>query len=209
MGVPVEVPGLGTIVPEIPGGTIVIIESGADGAKSFLVQTLVRTALRKGDTVTYLTSRDATILNEQLLDGGVANPPPGQNLRVLELDSLADWASVGEERGVLAIDSFSFLTLTFPSAQLATTMRGFRARCRSSGLTVVLATDRGMFESHNEAIAIHLADGLMQFHTKEGPEGLIRYLRIPKWTAGTLTDRNIYYEFDGKRMAIDLRRRVL
>ncbi len=209
MNVPVEVPGLGTIVPEVDGGTIVIVESGADGAKSFLVRTLARTALRQGDIVTYLTSRDASDVREMLLDGGSATPPPPERLAVQELDSLPDWHPNGTSVGVLAIDSFSFLTLDMSPPALATMMRSFRAQCHASGLTVILATDRGMFEPRNEAIAIHLADGLIQFHTKEGPEGLVRYLRIPKWSAGTLTDRNVYYEFDGKHMAIDLRRRVL
>ncbi|MCI4356120.1 MAG: hypothetical protein L3K18_03105 [Thermoplasmata archaeon] len=209
MGLPVEVPGLGTIVHELSEGTIVIVESGADGAKSFLVRTLARTALNRGWPVTYLTSRDGPDVRTALLNGGVAAPPPAGLLSVVELDSLKDWLPVGLERGLLAIDSFSFLTLDLTPTQLATTLRELRERCHRSGLAVVLATDRGMFEPRGEAIAIHLADGLIQFHTKEGPEGLIRYLRVPKWSAGTLTDRNIYYDFDGKHMAIDLRRRVL
>jgi KaiC/GvpD/RAD55 family RecA-like ATPase len=209
VGVPVEVPGLATIVPEVAGGTIVIVESGADGAKSFLVRTLARTALRQGDRVTYLTSRDSSDVQHMLLDGGAPTPPPPERLAVQELDALPDWHAIGAAAGILAIDSFSFLTLDMSAPALATMMRTFRTQCHASGLTVILATDRGMFEPRNEAIAVHLSDGLIQFHTKEGPEGLVRYLRIPKWSEGTLTDRNVYYEFDGKHMAIDLRRRVL
>jgi KaiC/GvpD/RAD55 family RecA-like ATPase len=209
MGLPVEVPGLGTIIHELAEGTIVIVESGADGAKSFLVRTLARTALQRGWPVSYLTSRDGPDVRTSLLNGSGGPFPTTGQLNVVELDSLKDWVPVGLERGLLAIDSFSFLTLDLTPSQLAATLRELRERCHRSGLAVVLATDRGMFEPRGEAIAIHLADGLIQFHTKEGREGLIRYLRVPKWSAGTLTDRNIYYDFDGKRMAIDLRRRVL
>jgi hypothetical protein len=66
-----------------------------------------------------------------------------------------------------------------------------------------------MFEPRAEAIAVHLADGFIQFHAREAPEGMQRFLRIPKWLDGKFVDRNIYYEFDGKRIAIDLRSRVL
>jgi hypothetical protein len=58
-------------------------------------------------------------------------------------------------------------------------------------------------------VVTHLSDGYLQFHAREGPEGVLRFLRIPKWMDGKFVDRNIYYEFDGKRIAIDLRRRVL
>jgi hypothetical protein len=55
----------------------------------------------------------------------------------------------------------------------------------------------------------HLSDGFIQFHAREGPEGVLRFLRIPKWMDGKFVDRNIYYEFDGKRISVDLRSRVL
>jgi hypothetical protein len=74
---------------------------------------------------------------------------------------------------------------------------------------VVLAIDRGMFDPRSEAVVVHLSDGLLQFQSREGTEGLMRYLRIPKWTEGKFFDRNVYYEFDGARLAIDLRHRVL
>ncbi|HZY92208.1 MAG TPA: hypothetical protein VFG07_05500, partial [Thermoplasmata archaeon] len=103
----------------------------------------------------------------------------------------------------------SFLTLDLGPSRLAELLRSLRAVGREKLTTVVLTTDRGMSDGRSEAIATHLADGMFQFHAKEGPEGLLRYLRIPKWADGRFVDRNIYYDFDGKRIAIDLRRRVL
>jgi KaiC/GvpD/RAD55 family RecA-like ATPase len=209
MGLPVEVPGLDTIIPQVADGKIIVVESGADEAKSFFVRRLARTALGLGWPVTYLTSRDGTDLSHSLLNGGSANPPSPVLLQVAERDTLRGWQGFEGAKGLLAIDSFSFLTLDFPSDQLSELLRRLRVACQMQDLTVVLATDRGMFDPRAEAVVIHLADGFIQFHAKEGPEGLIRYLRVPKWTGGTFVDRNVYYEYDGKRLAIDLRRRVL
>lgn len=209
MGLPVEVPGLDTIIPRVEDGMIFSVESGADGVKSFFVRRVARTALRAGWPVTFVTSRDGPDIAHELSNGGGDALPPNGALRVVERESLEGWGDIEGLRGLLVVDSFSFLTLELPSSILSEMLRHLRTVGHTQGLTVALGTDRGMFDARSEAILGHLSDGLIQFHTREGPEGLIRYLRIPKWTEGTLVDRNIYYEYDGKRLAIDLRRRVL
>jgi len=209
MGLPIEIPGLSTILPEIPDGQVAIVEGGADGAKGYFARNLARTALRLGHRVTYLTSRDGSVVTAALEKDATVGPGLPGVLRVEELDTLTREATEGARDGLLAIDSFSFLTLDTQVGALAEMLRSIRMRCLQNGLIVILATDRGMFDSRSEAIAVHLSDGVIQFQSKEGPEGIVRYLRIPKWPSGTLTDRNIYYEFDGKKMVIDLRRRVL
>jgi KaiC/GvpD/RAD55 family RecA-like ATPase len=208
MGIPVEVPGLDTILPELSEGRVVVVESGADSAKSFFVRRLGITALRAGWPVTFVISRDREEMLRLLSkEGG----PMGlaDDLEIVERDSVDDLAHFAGKGGFLAVDSFSFLTLDTPASALAGMLRGLRSECREKLTTVLLATDRGMFEPRGEAVVAHLADGVLQFHSREGPEGLLRYLRIPKWTEGKFFDRNIYYEFDGKRLAIDLRSRVL
>jgi KaiC/GvpD/RAD55 family RecA-like ATPase len=208
MGLPVEVPGLDTILPEVTAGRIVMVESGADSAKSFFVRRLALTALRSQWPVTFVTSRDREELLSLLSkEGGPLGL--GGDLDVIEKDSVDDLAHFASKGGLLAIDSFSLLTLDLAPSVLAAMMRALRAKCRELLTTVILGTDRGMFEPRGDAVVSHLADGLLQFHSKEGPEGLIRFLRVPKWTEGRFVDRNIYYEFDGKRIAIDLRSRVL
>jgi KaiC/GvpD/RAD55 family RecA-like ATPase len=209
MGIPVEVPGLDTIIPEVGEGRLLVVESGADAAKSFFVRRLALTALRNHWPVTYLISRDAEELRALLSVEGGGALDNGARLVIHEEDAVRTLADYGGEGGLLAIDSFSFLTLDLPPTKFAVLVRALRAVCHEKGTTVLLATDRGMFEPRAEAVALHLADGVIQFHAKEGPEGVIRFLRIPKWTDGKFVDRNIYYEFDGKRLAIDLRRRVL
>ena len=209
MGLPVEVPGLDTIVPQVADGRIFVAESGPDGVKSFFVRTIARTALRAGRPVTFVTSLSGSEVAHDLLNGGGTDPTLRELLKIRELDSLDSWEEMESLRGVLVIDSFSFLALDMTSPELAHFLRRLRATGQSQGLTVVLATDRGMLDGRSEAILGHLSDGWIQFQAKEGPEGLTRYLRIPKWTEGMLVDRNVYYDYDGKRLAIDLRRRVL
>ncbi len=209
MDVPVEVPGLDTIIPNVSQGSIVVVEGGADAVKSFFVRRLAKSALSAGSPVTFVTSRDGADLSRELLNGGGAPIARPDSLTVLERESLEPWNEIELLRGLVVVDSFSFLTLGLTLSQLSEVLRRLRAVAHVHGLTVILATDRGMFDLRSEAIVDHLADGLIQFHSKEGTEGLIRFLRVPKWTSGTLIDRNIYYEYDGKRLAIDLRRRVL
>ena len=209
MNIPIEVPGLDTILPEIEQGRLVVVESGADSAKSFFVRRLSLTAGRVGAPVRFVTSRDASEVQALLAaEGGVDARSEGW-IQVYERDRLDDFEEFEPDGGLLTVDSYSYLTLNVAPAQMASALRRLRSACRTHGMTAVLATDRGMFDPRSEAVATHLADGFLQFHAREGPEGVQRFLRIPKWMDGRFVDRNIYYEFDGKRIAIDLRRRVL
>lgn len=202
-------PGLDTIIPEIAEGRVVVVESGADSAKSFFIRRLALTAIRNHARVTFLISRDAAELHTQLKNEGALEDWLEENVSIHELNSVDHLDEYAGDGGLLAVDSFSLLTLDLPPEQLAPMLRKLRAVCSDRRTMVVLATDQGMFEPRAEAVTTHLADGVIQFQSKEGPEGLVRYLRIPKWMQGKFVDRNIYYEFDGSRLAIDLRRRVL
>lgn len=186
-----------------------IVESGADLTNSFLVRRLSRSALDRGRRVTFLTSRDEGEVREALEPASGATPRTDRKATIVQLDAIDGWGDLAPSDGLLAVDSFSFLTLDLGPQELAHLLRQLRTVCRSRRSTAVLATDRGMFDPRAEAIAIHLVDGYIQFHSREGSEGPVRFLRIPKWTDGKFFDRNIYYDFDGQRIAIDLRTRVL
>ncbi|MCI4323067.1 MAG: hypothetical protein L3K03_03445 [Thermoplasmata archaeon] len=209
MGIPVEVPGLDTIIPEIPDGQLIVVESGTDPAKNYFIRTLCLAAYRQGRPVTFVTSRDREELAETFRPTPSTAVPTATPIQVVERDSISSLEEfIGQDR-TLAVDSFSFLTLDLPPNHLAALLRNLHAMCHGHGTTALLATDRGMFDPRGEAVTVHLADGMFQFHAKEGPEGLMRFLRIPKWMDGRFVDRNIYYDYDGQRMAIDLRRRVI
>jgi KaiC/GvpD/RAD55 family RecA-like ATPase len=209
VGLPVEVPGLDQIIPDLGEGRLVVVESGPDPAKGFFVRRLGRTALRLGWPVTFVISRDRKELDALFTAEGTVLPEFTEQLNIVEQDSIRTMDGYGQQGGLLAVDSFSFLTLELPGDRLAPLLRGLRELGRERRTTVVLATDRGMFTPSAEAVTAHLADGVIQFHAKESTEGIVRFIRIPKWTDGRFVDRNIYYEFDGQRIAIDLRRRVL
>lgn len=209
MGLPVEVPGLDTIIPDVGEGRLVVVESGPDPAKGFFIRQLGRTALRLGWPVSFVISRDRRELDELFTVEGTSLPDYAEQFHIVEQDAIRVVDGFGQQGGLLAIDSFSFLTLELPGDRLAPLLRGLRDLARERKTTVVLATDRGMFTPSSEAVTSHLADGVIQFHAKEATEGIVRFIRIPKWTNGRFVDRNIYYEFDGRRIAIDLRRRVL
>jgi KaiC/GvpD/RAD55 family RecA-like ATPase len=210
-GIPIDIPGLSTIIPEVTQGRVLVAESGADPAKSFFVRHLASSALRLGWPVTFITTRDRAELESRFAQEG-AQPRVGawaESLEILERDSMDRLDGLSERTGLLVFDSFSLLTLELQPLELARFLREVRVFCRRPATAVILATDRGMSEPRSEAITLHLADGAVQFHSKEGPESLLRYLRIPKWMDTRFVDQNIYYDFDGRRIAIDLRRRVL
>ena len=209
MSLPIEVPGLNTLISEIDDGTIIIVEGGADLAKSFFVRRLCRTAIHAGRPVSFVTSRDAGELRALFARENGESSGATAQVQVVEMDALDSLAELVPRGGLLAVDSFSFLTLGLVPNDLARMLRDLHRASRENGATALLVTDEGMFESRSEAVLAHLAEGHIQFHAQEGSEGLVRFLRIPKWADGRFVDRNIYYDFDGRRMAIDLRNRVL
>ena len=208
MNIPVEIPGLNTLIPEVAEGRLVVVEGGTDAAKSFFVRRIALTALRGSWPVTFVISRDRLELLGLLATEGGSPGPDGQ-LTIVEKESIHSLDEFATKSGLLVVDSFSFLTLELPAVELAHMLRHLRELCQTHGLSVLLAIDRGMMASHAEAVTAHMSDGLLQFHTQEGPEGVFRFLRISKWTGVGLVEKNIYYEFDGKRLAIDLRNRVI
>ena len=209
MDVPIEVPGLDSIIPHLAGGQLLVAESGPDPAKSYFLRKICITGLRLEQPVTFVTSRGKDEIHTLFHREGGFIEEYSETLHVREEDTLGSLDGGNPPSGILAVDSFTLLTLDLGSTQLAKLLREFRSLCLDKGTTVLLATDRGMQAPSSEAVTNHLSDCVVQFHAKEGPEGVVRFLRIPKWTDGKFVDRNIYYDYDGKRMAIDLRRRVI
>ena len=209
MSLPIEIAGLDTLLPDIDDGTIVIVEGGADVAKNFFVRRLCRTAFHAGRPITFITSRDGSEVQALFTRENGEATRTGASINVLERDAVDSLSAFIPKGGVLAVDSFSFLTLGLAPTDLALMLRELHRTTRETGAIVLLATDQGMLDPRGEAVVTHLAEGHIEFHAQEGTEGLLRFIRIPKWADGRFIDRNIYYEFDGKRIAIDLRARVL
>src|SRR5580693_6510345 len=127
MTIPVEVPGLDTIIPSLEEGSLLVIESGADPAKSFFIRRIARTALRVGRPVSFLISRDQAELRALMAAEGTPEEGAANGrLKVEELDHLEGLDGHAESGGLLAVDSFSFLTLDLPPSKLAPLLRSLR-----------------------------------------------------------------------------------
>jgi KaiC/GvpD/RAD55 family RecA-like ATPase len=203
VGVPIEVPGLSRFIAEVPDGRLILIEGDMGPSKGFLAARLACSAAAAGRQVTYVTSGRRHDAEERLgMWEGSARPD------VVEAEG---WPGVEEESDGsqdLVVDGFSFLALDVPPVELARSLRGVAARLARTGGIGVFTVERGMLEPRSAAVAAHLADGLIQFHAREDVDGVVEFLRIPKWMQGVAHPRNIYYGFEGRRLSIDTRRRV-
>ena len=95
MNIPIEIPGLSTLLPEVAEGRLVVVEGGADAAKSFFVRRLALTALRGNWPVTFVISRDRTELLGLLgAEGGISQPDGALTIIEQEsIESLDDFAT--------------------------------------------------------------------------------------------------------------------
>src|SRR5579862_8705826 len=102
-GIPITIPGLSTIIPEVAQGRILVAESAADPAKSFFVRSLGTSALRLGWTVTFVTTRDRTELEGRFAQEG-EQPRTGawtESLEIIEQDSLDHLGDLAQRGGLL------------------------------------------------------------------------------------------------------------
>jgi hypothetical protein len=125
VGIPIDIPGLNTIIPEIGDGRVVIVESGADLTNSYFVRHLGSSVLGLGRPVTFVTSKDRGEVQETLKSGPSVANGSANHARILEMDSVANLDELAPEGGLLAVDSVSFLTLGLSSHDLAHLLRRF------------------------------------------------------------------------------------
>ena len=204
MPIPLGLPGLENVVPEIPDGRILVVEGGTDPTKSFFARHIARQAAVEDRLVTLVTSRGA----EEIVAHYERHDGAPEALRVHEAAAWDDMEAGLGETSDLVVDSFSFLALSATRQELTQGLRAMRARCRATGDVAVLSMERGMLDAAAEAVVHHLADGILQFHVREDTEGIVQYVRIPRWMDGGVHTRNIYYSFDGRRILVDTRNRV-
>lgn len=193
MPVAVEVPGLDAYVAAVPDGRIVLLEGGLAPAKSSLARRLGRTAAAAGRPTLLLTTRGAEASLE--VEG-------------LSVQAVDTWPTAWPDDQDLVVDSFSLLALGSAPTVLAGRLRNLREACIRQGRIAVLVLDDGHLDVAARAVCHHLADGVIQFLSRDDSEGLVSYLRIPKWMDGGAFDRNLFYGFTGRQILIDTRRRV-
>ena len=88
-------------------------------------------------------------------------------------------------------------------------MEDMRDECIEKHATALLTLVDGMLGEKEEITTEYLADGIIRFLTKKSPKGIDRYIRIPRWIGNISFDDNINYTFDGNKMHVDQRERVV
>jgi hypothetical protein len=195
MPVAIEVPGLDAFTPEVPDGRVVLVEGDLSPAKGHLARRIGRTAAAGQRPVALMTTRG----------GETAESAEG-----VQVHDVAAWPAHGHPDGHdLVVDSFSLLALDVPPATVAERVRAIRRDCQRNGRIAVLVLDDGQLDPAARAACHHLADGVIQFLTRDDADGPVSYLRIPKWMDRAGADKNLFYGFDGRQILIDTRRRVI
>lgn len=204
MGVPLDVPGLQPFVDHVPDGSLILAEGGVEPSASHFAHRVAAAAAREHRPVTVATSRNKADVKQMLAGLGEAES-------AVEIAEITEWRQIPDEARNskdLVVDNFSFLAIDAGHADLRGLLRDLRRVARQAQGVIVLTADRDLLEPRAASLVNHLADGIVQFHTRDDSDGLSHFLRIPKWTDGRTFPNNIHYSFDGRRLLIDQRRRV-
>jgi KaiC/GvpD/RAD55 family RecA-like ATPase len=203
MGIPITIAGLNEFIPEIPNGNTILVEGTIEPIKTIFVQHLAGEAKKRGHEVTYITSRAKEEVIEQLTyyNGTIDFP-------IIEERSSRHWKDFIKEKTILVIDSYSYLVLDDTLHEVRTTLEELDTLCKQRHAIILLTVEKGMLEEKISITVSHIADGIIQFLSHDTAKGIARFIRIPKWLNRRSFDENIYYQFDGKRISIDLRARV-
>jgi archaellum biogenesis ATPase FlaH len=204
MGIPIEIAGMGEFIQKIPFGNLVLIEGSIDPITTIFVQTLSTIAVHENTPVRFITSRAEEEVRDQIQlfqDDCVDFP-------IIAERSHRHWQNHITEKGLTVIDSFSYLNIERSLDDVRRVLEEFLKLCKEKKAIMLLTTERGMLSKQVEVTCAHLADGIFCFLTRDTEKGIRRYIRVPKWMSGQSFDENIYYQFDGREMKIDLRARV-
>ncbi len=204
MGIPIHITGLNEFIPEIPDGTMILVEGSIDPIASIFVQQLANVATDHKDLVTYITSRTKEEVLEMVRFHN-KNPP---SFTVVEDPSYLHWTDYLKLNSMLIIDSFSYLVLDKSMLEVRQILQDFLRMSRQQEAVVLITMEQGMLDPKIEVTIAHLADGIFHFLTRDTSVGVAHLIRIPKWVTGNSFDDNIYYKFDGRRINVDLRARV-
>jgi len=205
MSVPVSIAGLGQSIPEMPDSCVILVEGTVDCVKSVFVQSIGHSALSRGRRVVYVTSR----ASREVVAEMSRHLPSDAKFALVEGFSPDSLGENMVRKGVLIIDSFSYIMMDKDLDAFRNVLALVKSFSRTNESLVLLTSDVGMLTEKCNMVAWHIVDGVIQFMTREVPEGVVRFMRIPKWVDGRSLDRNIYYTFDGACIKVDLRSRVL
>jgi KaiC/GvpD/RAD55 family RecA-like ATPase len=204
MGIPIKIAGMSGFIQDIPFGNLVLIEGSIDPIATIFVQTMASISVTEEIPVRFITSRAEEEVRDQIRffqDNGLEFP-------IFAERSHRHWQDHITEKGLTAIDSFSYLNIDRPLADVRRVLEEFLKQCKEKQAIILLTSEQGMLSEQVEVTCRHLADGIFRFLSRDTEQGIRRYIRIPKWMNGQSFDENIYYQFDGREIRVDLRSRV-
>ncbi|MEM4258155.1 MAG: hypothetical protein QXL17_03265 [Candidatus Thermoplasmatota archaeon] len=203
MGIPISIPGLDQFIHEIPKGNIIVIQGTIDPIKTIFTQILAGFAQKQKKEVIYISSRAKEEICAELLEYTGSS-----HFQVVEERSHQHWKDFVKKDVVLIIDSFSYLVLDKSLSEVRMILEELDSLCKQNNTILLLTLEYGMLDEKVQITIGHLADGIIQFLTKETSSGIARFIRISKWMNRNSFTTNIYYTFDGTRINVDLRARV-
>jgi archaellum biogenesis ATPase FlaH len=203
MGLPINIVGLNEFIKDIIFGSIILVEGNIEPIKSIFVQNLGIHAQQNNYDVNFISSRAKEEIIEQ-----VSYLNKEIDFNVIEERSSRHWKDFLKKKSILIIDSFSYLVLEDSIIDVRNILEELDSLCKKKSAIIILTVEHGMLDEKVRITVGHLADGIIQFLSRDTTDGVARFIRIPKWVNRKSFDENIFYQFDGKRINVDLRARV-
>jgi KaiC/GvpD/RAD55 family RecA-like ATPase len=195
---------LSNFVKDVPDGSLVHVEGGIDSVKSAFAIQLAGSAAERGWLALFVSTRWLPDLRSE-----VESAFPKGAFEILSAQDSSSLAGHASPKTVLVVDSFSYLSLDMGPAALKKTLESLRGACKNTGCIAILVTDAGTMGRERDSIVTQACDGVVQFLSRESQERYSRFIRVPKWVGGGSIGENLYYDYDGGRINIDLRARVV
>lgn len=199
MGITIDIEGLKTIIQEIPDSSLIVVQGSIDTVSTIFVQNIANTCIKEKRPITYITSKT----QKEVVHKSNGDFP------VIEEHSYMHWKKYIKKDSVLIIDSFSYLILEKSLTEVRLILEDFIDLCKQLNAIVILTIERNMLNEKLEVTVLHMSDGIIRFLSRDTPEGVLRFIRIPKWNDFSHDD-NIYYTLDSKnkKINIDMRERI-
>lgn len=201
MGVALDIDGLDPLVPEVPDGSLVVLDGELSVAPHLIAHRLAQNAKRKGRRVHLLSTTPGDAPPKGELNGHA--PPP-----VLAARGWDDVLAAPADHD-LVVDSASLLALSVTAERLAESLRNVQERARRTGAIAVFTLEHGVLGQSRDAIFALVADALVLFRSRDDADRTVSYMRIPKWPQRGPVDIAVYYAIDDRSLLIDTRNRVV
>lgn len=192
-------------IAHIRKGESILFECGDNQIPGLLAQILGHKYSENGGKVLYITSRNERFVSQQLrrIDSR------GVDFDIYEKVDPFNFSKAFRPGSLVIIDSVEYLLYHLDHDELMEVFESMNEKCKEAGSILIMVGQISTLDIKSQVIIRHNVDGIMQFLYNERPEGINRFIRIPRWTDGRPYDSNIFYKYENERINIDLRSRVV